>query len=237
MTFLYSLYAAIGGKLWLYHWMPFTYFVSLSAAMLFFSPDEQKYQQFPYPKILPPLIFVGIIMMYLPITQVEDIKRKFTDLPKLHEQISLHNQDAHFFSSPTSNEIITEITQYLNTHLEPNDTVQPLGWISGITQAMLFSRAELATPYINDFQFYHHVSHPYIQQLRADFITRLQRKKPKFIIRVQEGAPFKPKMLGTDVSYEFPELFQFIKTNYVESYVGNGFVIFRRNVQAHQETI
>ncbi|MDM8565183.1 hypothetical protein QUF74_05965 [Candidatus Halobeggiatoa sp. HSG11] len=228
LAFVYSLYAAIGSKLWLYHWMPFVYFASLSAALLFFSPPDKTYKQLPYPKILPPLMFIGIVIMYLPIAHISQIKKNFTDITNIHEQIILHDQDVHVFSSPATNEIITKTTQYLKQHLEPHDKVQSLGMATGITQAMLFSKAVLATPYIYDIQFYHHVSSDYIKQLRADFMQRLQQKKPKFIIKVQEGAPFKSKVSGIDVNYEFPELAALIQRYYKKSYSGNGFTIFRK---------
>ncbi len=228
LSFLYSLYAAIGGKLWVYHWMPLAYFSSLTAALLFFSPTDKAYKQAPYPKILPVLMFIAIVSLYLPITQISYIKKQLADVADIHAQIELHNQNRHVYSSAETNAIINNVRQYLNTALEANDSVQPLGWISGITQAMLSSKAVLATPYINDFQFYHHVSDDYIKQLRADFIQRLERKKPKFIIKVIEGAPFKPKMFGVDVSYEFPELTQLIQQHYQKTDAGNGLIIFRR---------
>ena len=229
LTVLYSLYAAIPGKFWHYHWIPFIYFVSLSAALLFFSPSDKTYQQLPYPKILPALMFISIVILSLPIDQIESLKQKFADVPVIQEHILLNNQDTHIYSHPNANIIITNTKRYLKAHLEPNDKVQPLDWTVGLTQAMLFSKAVLATPYISDFQFYHHVSHDYIQHLRADFMQQLEQTKPKFIVKVQEGAPYKPMMSGVDVSYEFPELVAFIQNYYAASYVGNGFIVFRRN--------
>ena len=77
---------------------------------------------------------------------------------------------------------------------------------------MLETRARLATPYVFDFYFYHHVSTPYIQSLRADFMTSLQAENPRFIIEVT--AIDKPWITGPDTSREFPELRTFLNENY-----------------------
>ena len=90
---------------------------------------------------------------------------------------------------------------------------------------MLISKAVVATPYVIDFPFYHHVSTPYIQNLRHDFIKRLKKEMPEFIIDVYA----KPELSGLDISYDFPELEEFIKQHYKKDYTGDGFDIFRRN--------
>jgi len=78
--------------------------------------------------------------------------------------------------------------------------------------AMLETRAHIATPYIFDFYFYHHVSNPYIQSLRADFMNDLQAASPRFIIEVT--AIDKPWITGPDTSRKFPEFREFLNKNY-----------------------
>lgn len=92
-------------------------------------------------------------------------------------------------------------------------------------EAMLDSKAVPATLYITDFQFYHHVSNPHIQNLRADLMTKLTEKPPRFIIDVSTHR----QIAGLDASYEFQELKTFINQNYQKDFIGKEFVIFRRN--------
>jgi hypothetical protein len=77
---------------------------------------------------------------------------------------------------------------------------------------MLETRAPIATSYVFDFYFYHHISDPYIQSLRSDFMTQLQEAKPRFIIEVV--AIDKPWVSGEDTSREFPELRAFLDEYY-----------------------
>ena len=64
--------------------------------------------------------------------------------------------------------------------------VQPLDWDGGALHGMLLAKAITATPYICDFQLYHHVSTPYIQGLRRDFLADLEQAMPAFIIDMHE---------------------------------------------------
>ena len=103
-------------------------------------------------------------------------------------------------------------------------TVQPLVWTGGALLAMLEARAHIATPYVFDFYFYHHVSNPYIQSLRADFMTRLQESRPRFVIEVVSID--KPWVAGPDTSREFPELRNFMRENYVITLFKEDYVIY-----------
>lgn len=206
LSICYAISAAIGGKLWLYHMMPHIYFVSLSAGIIFYSFPLSTNS---YPlHILSLLVF---IIVSVPIIQHSISQQVFMKWKTPYELSKDIRQD--------------EITAYLNAHLSPNDKVQPLSWAGGTLEAMLASKAVPATQYITDFQFYHHVSTPYIQNLRKDFITKLEKEMPRFIIDVYTS----PKLSGLDTSYDFPALKNFIKKNYKKTYIGNGFNVFQRN--------
>jgi hypothetical protein len=209
LIIFYSLSAALSGKLWTYHWMPYIYFASLCTAMLLFSPP--MFKNIVHPLIIPLFVFMVAMMTTVRSPQIV-VQQLFSD-----------QQPATLMDGMEKR--IDEITMYLNQHLSPTDQVQPLDWITGAAYGMLISKAIPATPYIFDFQFYHHVSNDYIKHLRRDFLEKLKKAMPTFIIEVHA----KHRMSGLDVTYEFPELRAFIKQHYKKDYTGNGFDIFRRN--------
>ncbi|NEO89784.1 MAG: hypothetical protein F6K56_05805 [Moorea sp. SIO3G5] len=206
LSILYTIYVVIGRKFWVYHWMPYTYFASLCTALILFSPpsftDLRSARIF-----LPLFIFVFITVFTIEPSGVA-IKQFIKGKP--------------FYSQGGT---VDEIAAYLNENLLPTDKVQPLDWGGQTLHAMLISKAVLATPYITDFQFYIHVSTPYIQQLRKDFIEELEQDKPAFIIDVHK----KPRVSGIDTDYSFPALERFIKQHYSKDYRGHGFDILRRH--------
>jgi hypothetical protein len=205
LVVLYSMYAAISVKFWHYHWIPYVYFASLCTAMVLFS--SPSFENLHRSIILPLLIFIVTVMMTVRPAHIA-VKQVF------------YGQH----SAPMERRV-DEIAAYLNKNLSPNDKVQGLGWISGAIHAMLVSKAVVATPYLTDVQFYHHLSNPYIQQLRKDFLAKLTQEMPTFIIEVYE----KSRVSGLDTTDKFPELRKFIKQHYQKDYTGNGFDIFRRN--------
>ena len=77
---------------------------------------------------------------------------------------------------------------------------------------MLETRTSIATPYVFDFYFYHHVSDPYIQSLRVDFVHQLQSSSPRYIIEVTSID--KPWGSGENTTREFPELRAFLNEYY-----------------------
>lgn len=117
------------------------------------------------------------------------------------------------------------IAKYLRDNLREGDTVQPLDWTGGTLLAMLQTRAPLATTYVFDFYFYHHVSTPYIQNLREDFIIQLNEKKPRFIVEV--AAVDKPWISGADTTREFPELREFLDENYLVAVDKGDYLIYQ----------
>jgi hypothetical protein len=126
----------------------------------------------------------------------------------------------------TSTDRAAQISKFLEKNLEVGDEIQPLDWTGGTLLAMLETRAPIATPYVFDFYFYHHVSSPYIQSLRADFMTQLQTAQPRFIIEVT--AIDKPWVSGEDTSREFPELRAFLDERYSVTMEREDYIIYER---------
>jgi hypothetical protein len=120
---------------------------------------------------------------------------------------------------------VDEIAAFLETHLRPGDTVQPVDWVGGAVHAMLIARAELATPFIYDEYFYHNIDNPYIQGLRTRFMQALERARPRFIIEVYDDGPY-AEPTGPNTSREFPEFRAFLAEHYSVIQEGQGYRIY-----------
>lgn len=211
LTILYSIYAAIGGRFLFNHWIPYTYFGCLGTGLVLFSPPSMTNLR------RARIVFPISIFLFTVMVTVEPA----------YDVIYLLRHGQPLLPSEGRGD---EIAAYLNQHLSPTDRVQPLDWVQGTTRGMLFSKAIPATPYICDFQFYHHVSTPYIQGLRNDFMVKLEQTMPVFILDLHE----KFKVTGIDTSYDFPELAEFIERHYREDYAGKGFTILKRYVSEEE---
>jgi hypothetical protein len=209
LALCYAIYPTFSGQFFAYHYIPFTYFIILLASLTF-NPDIYKPSN-PIAHssyfILQFLSFILILFLLLPSqTFIRQLEGK---------------------SIPTSTDRAVEITNFLGKNLKVGDTVQPLDWTGGTLLAMLKTHARIATPYVFDFYFYHHVSNPYIQGLRADFMNDLQIAKPRFIVEVT--AIDKPWITGPDTSREFPELRAFLDANYSVTIHKDDYVIYEIN--------
>ena len=186
--------------------MPFAYFGSLCAALVLLSPTASVV---PLSRRLFPL-FVFVFSFFLVFSPDRNFISQLRGEP---------------IKAPVAGRV-DAIDAFLRSHLKPGDTVQPLDWTGGALHAMLKARAVVATPYIYDYHFYHHVNDPYIQKIRARFIARLKEKRPKFIIHVLD----EPRPWGKDTSTDFPELQRFLEKNYSRVSAGHGYEILQRNV-------
>jgi hypothetical protein len=203
---LYSIYPVIAGKFWKYHWLFFLYFVVQLSALCLINRKEStpKRQQ-----ILPIIILILAMMITMPRSNF----RKFL----LGEEVS-----------PPKQGRVDEIAKFLELNLQPGDTVQPLDWTGGAIHAMLISGARIATPFIYDFHFYHHISNPYIQTLRHKFIAALEESSPRFIIQITSLD--KPWVSGADTTREFAELESVIDEEYRIVSKGNGYTIYESKI-------
>ena len=154
LTACYALYPALSGQFFPYHWLPFVYLIILLSTLCLV---EMKWQT----SLV--LLLVILLSVRIPGTIFRQIEGK---------------------PIATASSRASQIALYLGKHLEQGDTVQPLDWTGGTLLAMLETRAHIATPFVFDFYFYHHVSNPYIQDLRTKFINDLQVSSPRFIVEV-----------------------------------------------------
>ncbi len=198
---LYALYTWIAGKFWDYHWMPMTYFACLLTALAM--ADKRPGLTTVPVKVLILALALGSLAWQGKPRPLMGIAAKGIDnmTPKQGKP------DA--------------IAAYLKAHLKPGETVQPIDWTEGAIHGMLLARAPIATPYLYDYHFYHHVSDPFIQHMRADFITQLKQTKPRFLIEIKHGL----WPTGQDTATIFPALDTF-KAGYAIAHEGDGFTIF-----------
>lgn len=186
LAFCYAIYPAFSGQFFPYHYIPFIYFIILlTSQTVNLQPSTLK------PLLLITSYFLLITLVLPSQTFIRQIQGK---------------------SISTSTDRAVEIANFLDRKLKAGDTVQPLDWTGGTLLAMLETHARIATPYVFDFYFYHHVSNPYIQSLRTDFMNHLQLANPRFIVEVT--AIDKPWITGLDTSREFPELRAYLDENY-----------------------
>lgn len=202
LTLAYSIEPVFSGQFWPYHWMPFQYFV---------------------------VILTGLSLQRLPVTATSRWQRLFplglmalVALMALAPRDEFYRQMRGLPPDPPKYGRVDAIADFLQEHLHEGDRVQPLDWTGGAVHAMLIARARLATPYIYDYYFYHHISNPTIQRLRADFIADLSSHPPRFIIDVQKS----PRPRGRDTSQEFPELRAFMAAHYAAVQKGEGYIIY-----------
>jgi len=198
------LFPAISGQFFPYHWIPFFYFVAALSSLCLSSPTPR------IPRPLRAAAIAALATVALTHTKIAgEVVRQFAGLP--YERNMSTRVDA--------------ISGYLREHLQPGDTVQPLDWTGGALDAMWRARAPVATRYLADFYFYHHVSTPYVQSLRKHFMDDLRRARPRVVIEIQT---LKPWVRGRDTTREFLELRQFLDGDYFVDFIGDGFVIHLR---------
>ncbi|MGB0526051.1 MAG: hypothetical protein ACPGJS_23925 [Flammeovirgaceae bacterium] len=212
----YIIAISITGKFWAYYWMPFNYFACLCTAMVFVSAR------------------------FIPMEKMSSLKQWSLVLLKSAACLLILSKTVYTFIQLSNNRTppqrivtnpyytnVAEIATYLNEHLEPHDKVQPLDWIAGgAIHGMLQAKAVVATPYVTDFQFYYHDSNPYVQQLRQDFMLKLKKAQPRFII----DSPVLRILSGKHVNYNFPALEAFIEKNYTLDFTGErNLKIYKRN--------
>jgi hypothetical protein len=221
LTVAYVIYPTIGGKFWDYHYMPVAYFLAISTALCLYAwPDRNTSSTFPYlQKLLPFLILLVAVTL-------QGI------LPNaVHYALSGLQSGPEAYAPKRGR--VDEIAKWLKGRLQPGDTVQPLDWTGGSIHAMLLSEAKLATQFMYDYHFYHHVSSVYTQRLREKFIQQLRNAAPRFIIEVVTD---KPWVSGVDTTREFPDLRKFLDERYEIAFKGNGYLIYEQKDDAHSKT-
>jgi hypothetical protein len=201
MAIFFSIYPVFSGQFWGYHGLPLLYFALILSSLCFTEmPGAGRLRRNLLRvrgAMIAGLLAAGIF---------------FTSLYRPGNGRDVARAD--------------EIASYLTANLRPGDTVQPLDWTTGAVHAMLIARARNATRFIYDFHFYHHVSKPYIQSLRQQFVTELETARPRYIIEIT-GRRHWP--IGDDTTRSFPALRRILIEDYTPVKRGSGYVISERN--------
>lgn len=207
LAIAYSVYPLFSGQFFGYHWLPFEYFLVLTSSLCFVRPAAVSR----IGRALPPLALAFACLLVL--RPPEEIRLQVRELP----------------TRPPKSGRVDEIASFLRGHLAPGDQVQPLDWTGGAVHAMLIARAEIATPFVYDFYFYHHVSNPFIQKLRGRFMAAMTAAPPRFVIQIETRKPWPS---GEDTTREFPELQQLLDSHYSVASRGDGYTIYERTAHA-----
>ncbi len=207
---VFAIYPVFAGMFWPYHWLVCTYFALCLASLVFLPVEGRKIlseraSSMQYGAIALLVVF-GVSSLPRPLVEAAHPER---------------------VAAPKGGRV-DAMAGFLARNLRPTDTVQPLDWTGGAVHAMLIARARLATSFIYDFPFYHHVSMPYIAGLRTRFLHELQLSNPRFIVEVT--ASDKPWPRGADTSADFPPLRLYLQDHYriAEKDEGMGYVIYER---------
>jgi 4-amino-4-deoxy-L-arabinose transferase-like glycosyltransferase len=220
-TLAYAVYPTLAGKFWPYHYVPLAFFCSISVGLLLYAgpqpPTSRWMRRMKETLLLLALVIVVAVQLSLP----QYVDSLASDLRS--------GSEAH---APKGGRV-DEIAGWLQGRLQPGDSVQPLDWTGGSIHGMLLAEAQLATPFMADYVFYHHVSSACVQGLRQTFMSQLRTASPRFIIEVLTN---KPWVSGIDTTREFPELRQFLDDDYAVAYEGDGYLIHERmNAAPSQE--
>lgn len=207
LAIIYALYPALTGQFFPYHYIPFIYTIILVASLsINHQPSTTNHSPFTIHYLSPIILLLTILIT---------VKPSQTFLRQLQgKDIAIAADRA------------AQIADFLEKNLEPGDQVQPLDWTGGSLLAMLETRTPIATSYVFDFYFYHHISDPYIQSLRSDFMAQLQEARPRFIIEVT--AIDKPWVSGEDTTRDFPELRAFLAGHYSVTMEKEDYIIYER---------
>ncbi len=203
LALCYAIYPALSGQFFPYHYIPFVYFIILLASL--------AVSTIPLPPS-PARQLSSIILLVVILINVRPSSAFLRQIEGRPVNTSTYRAN--------------EIARFLENNLKDGDKVQPLDWTGGTLLAMLETRAHIATSYVFDFYFYHHVSMPYIQGLRSDFMHELQTAAPRFVIEVTSMD--KPWVGGEDTSRDFPELRNFLNENYSITIQQDDYLIYER---------
>jgi len=200
--FIYFLYPAISGQFWFYHWAPFFIFAAVSTSFVLCRSDIGR----PIEQAV--RILTLIILLPMAVGWSGEFSLQIRGLPL----------------EPPLSGVPDQIALFLQKNLQPGQTVQPLDWVNGAIHGLLIAKVPVSTRFLYDYHFSHHLSRPYIKNLRLEFLKALQHSPPDFIIFVF----VKSRVSGPDTAQDFPELGKFIFSNYKMIEETQNFGIFRK---------
>jgi hypothetical protein len=208
ITAVLFFYPAISGQFWYYHWVPFLFFACIGASFLVSDQlcETEKKADNQLFEVIPVAVFFLLFSLQTGISE------------EFKQQLSGRTPDAPLGG------VADQIGSYLQKNLKPGEVVQSLDWVNGAIHGMLIAKAVTATPFLYDYHFYHHISHPFINELRHRFMKELRQSPPDYFIYVF----LKSRVSGPDTTQEFKDLGIFLFSNYDQVLSNNRFAIFRK---------
>lgn len=185
---IYGLMPIASGQFWGYHYYPFVYFAIMGLSALLFCLKRTDMGA----------IGKGFALAVVTLTFFAHAPR-YLKYDQIRDTADQRVAQAH------------AMRDALLAHLPQGARVQPLDWTSGSLHAMMLTRNRLATRFMYDFHFAHHVSSPVNKTLRAELMAELEANPPEGILVGLKPA----RVHGLDVSYDFPELEAFRDSTYV----------------------
>ncbi len=213
LTALYLAYAAIAGKFWAYHFMPFLFFCVLGSCLLLRSVATAGWQ---WKTVLPPIIVVLLVLNTINGIQL---------YPRF-VAAQFSSEDSIF---PPKAGRVDRIKKHLLPHVKPGDRAQALDTTGGAIHALLDLKIPHASPFIYDYHFYHHVDNPYIQTLQSQFLDAMTSRPPRFIVEIT--ARNKPYVSGETTMQQWPALESLIAQQYTELVRESDFRIYELKEQ------
>ena len=105
---------------------------------------------------------------------------------------------------------VTTLAALVQPTLAQGRSVQMLDDVIGGLHTLYRLRAPHATRFLYDFHFFHHVSTPYIQNLRRQLLDELRASRPGVVVLFRHGQP----VGGFDRLEGFPELADWLADGY-----------------------
>lgn len=186
---VYLFYPSFAGQFFFYHWAPFQYFLLVMTSLVFAGTtvDGQEAQRWGVGFCA---LAMAVVLTRPNIIMVEQVR---TGQPL-----------------PPKEGAVDRMEAALRRTLQPGDRVQPLDWTGGAIHAMLRVEARLATRFLYDYHFYHHMDQPFIATLRGRFMAELQQSAPRLILDVKA----KPRVSGANTTDRFLDLERLLKSDY-----------------------
>ena len=198
LALCFSLYPVLSGQFWDYHWLPFAYFMVLLASLCFTKSSAPIFR------------FISLLIVIAVALYTSHGDRLFKPYFRFAQEVPKQGRP-------------DRIARFLKENMRPGDTVQPLDWArGGAVHGMLMAEARIATPFIYYFHFFHHVSSPYIQNLRTRFLKSMNKTRPRFVIEI---IPESPWVSGPDTTQHFREMEEFLARYYLVRVRGRGYLI------------
>ena len=119
---------------------------------------------------------------------------------------------------------VAAITRDLEPLAPPGATVQVMDTTSGGIHALLRLGIRQPTRFIYDFHFFHDVTDPRVQALRAELVAGLERGRPAAVVILEESWP-EP---GYARLAAFPELARMLDRSFTLAVTGSGYRIYAK---------